>query len=227
MVRVVARRLVWTMVILFAIATITFLLERVVPANPAAFLAGQNAPAETVERIKVQYGLDKPIPVQYVTYVSGLVQGDLGVSFRTRRAVSEDLIQFLPATLELLFVSFAVYVALSLALGIVAAQMRGRLADRSSASRRWSGRHSRLLAGARAPARLLLPSMAADRRSISDPSRPARADHRIPAPRLDAAPRRLAVHERSRPVDPSGGGDRPEPAGRGRSDDPRGLHRAG
>ena len=129
MVRVVARRLVWTMVILFAIATITFMLERVVPANPAAFLAGQNAPAETVERIKVQYGLDKPVPVQYVTYMSGLLHGDLGVSFRTRRAVSEDLIQFLPATLELLFVSFAVYVALSLTLGIMAAQMRGRRAD--------------------------------------------------------------------------------------------------
>jgi len=125
----VARRLVWTLVILFAIATITFVLERVVPANPAAFLAGQDASAETVELIKRQYGLDKPVPVQYVTYMTGLLQGDLGVSFRSRRAVADDLIQFLPATLELLLVSFTVYVALSLLLGIAAAQLRGHWAD--------------------------------------------------------------------------------------------------
>lgn len=125
----VARRLVWTLVILFAIASITFALERVVPADPAAFLAGQNASAETVASIRHQYGLDQPILTQYVTYMSGLLHGDLGVSFRTRRPVMEDLAQFLPATLELLFISFAVYIALSLVLGIVAAQLRGRRAD--------------------------------------------------------------------------------------------------
>lgn len=125
----VARRLAWTLVILFAIASITFALERVVPANPAAFLAGQNATAQTVQLIREEYGLDKPIPEQYVTYMTGLVHGDLGQSFRTRRPVIDDLIQFLPATLELLFVSFAVYVVLSLLLGIFSSQIRGRRGD--------------------------------------------------------------------------------------------------
>lgn len=129
MVGFVIRRVLWTLVILFAIATITFALERVVPADPAAFLAGQNASTETVVRIRAQYGLDQPIPVQYVTYMTGLLHGDLGISIRTRRPVTQDLAQFLPATLELLFVSFAIYIALSLLLGIVAAQLRGRRAD--------------------------------------------------------------------------------------------------
>lgn len=129
MVGFVVRRLLWTIVILFAIATITFTLQRVVPADPAAFLAGQNATAETVQRIRAQYGLDQPIPAQYLTYMTGLIQGDLGISIRTRRPVTEDLAQFLPATLELLLVSFAVYITLSLLLGILAAQLRGRRAD--------------------------------------------------------------------------------------------------
>jgi peptide/nickel transport system permease protein len=117
------------LVILLAIASITFALERVVPANPAAFLAGQNASVDTVARIKHQYGLDQPISVQYVTYMTGLLHGDLGLSFRTRRPVIQDLIQFLPATLELLLVSFIIYIALSIGLGILAAQVRGRRGD--------------------------------------------------------------------------------------------------
>jgi ABC-type dipeptide/oligopeptide/nickel transport system permease component len=125
----VLRRLAWALVILFAVATITFVLARVVPANPAAFLAGQNASAETVARITAQYGLDRPLPEQYANYMGGLVQGDLGDSFRTRRAVTADLAQFLPATLELLLVAVAVYLALSLALGTIAARARSRIAD--------------------------------------------------------------------------------------------------
>lgn len=125
----VAKRLAWTLVIIVAVATITFVLSRVVPANPAAFLAGQNASVETVERIREQYGLDRPLPEQYLNYMAGLFTGDLGDSFRTRRPVVEDLADFLPATLELLIVSFLVYLVLSLALGTLAARARYRWVD--------------------------------------------------------------------------------------------------
>ncbi len=129
MARFILKRLVGTLVIVVAVATITFVLSRVVPANPAAFLAGQNASAETVELIKEQYGLDRPLPEQYVSYMTGLFRGDLGESFRTRRPVIDDLVDFLPATLELLIVSFVVYLLLSLALGTLAARARYRWVD--------------------------------------------------------------------------------------------------
>jgi ABC-type dipeptide/oligopeptide/nickel transport system permease component len=127
--RFVLTRFAWTTVIVAAVATITFVLSRVVPADPAAFLAGQNAPAETVARIRAQYGLDRPLLEQYVAYMTGLIRGDLGESFRTRRPVTADLAEFLPATLELLLVSFAVYLLLSVALGYLAARARAGWPD--------------------------------------------------------------------------------------------------
>ncbi len=129
MARFIAARLAWTALIVVAVATITFVLSRVVPADPAAFLAGQNASAETVARIRAQYGLDRPLLEQYLTYMTGLLRGDLGESFRTRRPVAADLAEFLPATLELLVVSFAVYLVLSLVLGYVAARAQARWTD--------------------------------------------------------------------------------------------------
>lgn len=129
MARFIATRLLWTTLIVVAVATITFVLSRVVPADPAAFLAGQNAPAETIARIRQQYGLDRPVPEQFFAYMAGLLQGNLGESFRTRRPVTTDLAEFLPATLELLLVSFTVYLLLSIALGYLAARARARGID--------------------------------------------------------------------------------------------------
>lgn len=116
-----ARRLVWSLVVLFVLATITFVLARIIPADPAAFLAGQNASPAAVAEIRHEYGLDKPLEVQYVHYMTGLLHGNLGLSIRTRDPVGSDLGSYLPATLELLFASFLVYIAASLVLGIASA----------------------------------------------------------------------------------------------------------
>lgn len=119
------RRVGWAILVLFVVATLTFVLSHVVPADPAAFLAGQNATADTVARIRAEYGLDQPLLIQYLSYLRGLLHGDFGISLRTGRPVSEDLASFLPATLELLFFSFAIYVATSLFLAIIAAKRPG------------------------------------------------------------------------------------------------------
>lgn len=116
-----ARRLVWSLAVLFVLATITFVLARIVPADPAAFLAGQNASPAAIASIRHEYGLDRPLQVQYVHYMTGLLHGNLGLSIRTRDPVGSDLGSYLPATLELLFASFFVYVAASLALGMLSA----------------------------------------------------------------------------------------------------------
>lgn len=120
------RRVAWSVVVLFVLATITFMLARVVPADPAAFLAGQNASAQTVAIVRHEYGLDKPLGVQYRDYMTGLLHGNLGISISTRDTVASDIGTYLPATLELLIASFCVYIALSLFLGVVLAyRVRG------------------------------------------------------------------------------------------------------
>lgn len=125
----IAKRIAWGALVLALVAVTTFYLSRVVPADPAAFLAGQNASEETVARIRAEQGLDDPLPEQFWRYASGLVQGDLGQSIRTRRPVAADMAQFLPATLELLAVSFVLYVALSLALALWAVRRPDGVAD--------------------------------------------------------------------------------------------------
>jgi ABC-type dipeptide/oligopeptide/nickel transport system permease component len=123
------RRVGWALLVLLIVATLTFFLSRVVPADPAAFLAGQNASADTFARIKAEYGLDKPLVVQYASYMAGLAHGDFGLSLRTKRPVATDLASFLPATLELLIFSFVFYLIASLGLAIAAARHPGGRVD--------------------------------------------------------------------------------------------------
>jgi ABC-type dipeptide/oligopeptide/nickel transport system permease component len=122
-------RLAWGSLVLLLVAVLTFFLSRVVPADPAAFLAGQNASAETVARIRAEYGLDRPLAEQFATYVGGLAHFDFGESIRTHRSVAQDLAQFLPATLELLITSFVIYLVLSFYLAVAAARRPGGWID--------------------------------------------------------------------------------------------------
>jgi peptide/nickel transport system permease protein len=123
------KRLGWMIVVLFAITVITFVLARVIPANPAASAAGLGATPEQIAAIAHRMGLDQPLVDQYVTYLTGLLHLDLGTSIQTGASVRTDLGHYLPATLELVLVSFVVYVALAIALGMWAAVTRSRAVD--------------------------------------------------------------------------------------------------
>jgi peptide/nickel transport system permease protein len=115
------RRALWALLVIWAVSLITFTLSRVVPADPAAFVAGLGATRSQIESVRKEMGLDRPLPTQYVSYLRGLAELDLGDSIRTRRGVAADLRHFLPATLELIFIAFGIYVGLSLVLGVLAA----------------------------------------------------------------------------------------------------------
>ncbi|MET3580382.1 peptide/nickel transport system permease protein/dipeptide transport system permease protein [Mesorhizobium robiniae] len=92
---------------------IFFSLQSIIPADPARAIAGPNAPMETVEAMREQLGLDDPAVVQYGHFLFRLVHADLGTSVRTRQPVSDDIREFLPATLELGLVSIALGMGLA------------------------------------------------------------------------------------------------------------------
>lgn len=98
----VLRRLVGLIVVLLAMTAVIFLLRQVIPGDPARSALGPTARAEAVELKRAEMGLDRPLIEQYGRYMRQLVRGDLGESTRTRRAVTIDLGEFLPASAELM-----------------------------------------------------------------------------------------------------------------------------
>lgn len=129
MAQFVVRRLVFAVFVLWGVTVVTFFLARVAPGDPARLIAGPHAGREALANIRTLYGLDQPLVVQYVRYLGGLVQGDLGTSFLTRRPVAVDLAAFLPATLELSAFALLLGAAAGLGLGVLAAVRRGGALD--------------------------------------------------------------------------------------------------
>jgi peptide/nickel transport system permease protein len=80
----IARRLVLLGLMLFGLTCITFTISHIAPGDPARLAAGPDASASMVETIRVEYGLDRPLPIQFGHYLHGVVRGDLGRSLRTR-----------------------------------------------------------------------------------------------------------------------------------------------
>ena len=101
--------------------TLTFVIVRVLPGNPATTIAGPISDPTTIASITKRLGLDKPVHEQYVEYVGNVFTGDLGQSFFTGNAVTEDLLQRVPATLELITISFILVFLIALPLGVISA----------------------------------------------------------------------------------------------------------
>lgn len=114
---------------LAGLVAITFLVSNVAPADPAMLAAGPDATPDMIATIRHEYGLDQPLPVQFLRYVAGLAQGQLGRSVVTGHAVTEDLAIFLPATLELVLLGMAIAVGFGMPLGMWAAVRRDRAVD--------------------------------------------------------------------------------------------------
>jgi len=128
--RYLLRRLLWTLVTLVGVSILTFLLIFAGPTDPARALVGEKATGVSIEHVRQQYGLDKPLHIQYVTYMSHILRGDLGESYYFRRPVAEALLNKLPAT-ALLAVSIMVVACLiGIPLGAIAALKSGTLIDR-------------------------------------------------------------------------------------------------
>ena len=127
--KLILERLLTLVLKLFGMAVILFVVTQVLPADPAAVAAGTNARPEQIEKIRQDLGLDRPFHEQFITYISGLLRGDLGKSLLTRRAVSDDLKLRFPATLELAILAGLVIVVLGVGMGIISAVNAGNGLD--------------------------------------------------------------------------------------------------
>jgi peptide/nickel transport system permease protein len=127
----VVRRLLLIIPVVLGITVTTFLVSHAVPADPIVANLGQRAQEDPsiVGRYRHEWGLDRPLPIQYVVYLGNLVHGDLGVSISTRRPVTEDLKQYFPATVELSIAAVLFALAVGLPLGVAAATRRDRATD--------------------------------------------------------------------------------------------------
>jgi len=114
-----AKSIVGAIVVLLMMSFIVFVLQSVIPADPARAIAGPNAPPETVETVRKELGMDDPAVIQYGRFLSRLAHADLGTSVRTRRPVSDDIRQYIPATLELGLASIALGVVLALFMAVL------------------------------------------------------------------------------------------------------------
>lgn len=127
----IATRLVSTVVVLIGVSIVIFTMIRMVPGDIVDVLYGGEAQLteETRLALRAQYGLDQPLPVQYLNWASHVVQGDLGRSLRTRELVTVELQRRLPVTLELALLSLLFAVTLAIPLAILSAIRRNSAAD--------------------------------------------------------------------------------------------------
>jgi peptide/nickel transport system permease protein len=125
----VVRRLALLVPTLFGVSVIGFLLAYLLPGNPALVKAGPMATPQYVAEMKHKMGLDQPLYVQYGRYMTGLLHGDLGESSSTGRPVLTDLMQRLPATLELTVASLLLALLLGVPMGVVCAIHRDTIID--------------------------------------------------------------------------------------------------
>ena len=130
MITYLAKRMAASALILIGVTVVTFALAFLMPADPVRQIAGRNATPETVESIRHQLGLDRPVPMQYATYLGHLAQGDLGHSYIQKTDVGQLIMSRLPATLLLMLGAIFFELAIGIPLGTFAAARRGK-ADRA------------------------------------------------------------------------------------------------
>ena len=125
----IIRRITGAIFVLIGVSIITFALARVVPSNAAALYIGPRARPAEIARVEEELGLNKPLPVQYAVYMRDVVKGDLGISIGSKRPVTQELTERLPATLELLFAGMFIAIAFGIPLGVISASHQGKGSD--------------------------------------------------------------------------------------------------
>jgi peptide/nickel transport system permease protein len=137
--RYIVRRLLWVVVVLLVVTSITYVVFFVMPStDPAVTFAGKNPTPEQIEEVRRNFGLDKPVPVQYLTFIKHVFLGDqygwpgLGFSYSTRSPVKDQFYGRVLVTAQLAFGAALVWLAIGIPIGILSAIKRRTLTDRLS-----------------------------------------------------------------------------------------------
>ena len=129
MVPFVARRILTALPTLLIVTLMVFAIQRALPGDPARILAGEQQDPEVIAFIRAKYRLDDPVPVQYVAWLSQVLQGNLGTSIRTNQSVLSLIGSKLPVTIELALLSMLVAVVIAIPAGVISATKKGTLFD--------------------------------------------------------------------------------------------------
>lgn len=129
----IGKRLVYLVVMLFGVATLVFILTKMIPGDPTVANLSQRAlnDPEIVAAYRAKYGLDQPLPVQYILYMKNLLQFDLGTSMRTNKPVLSELARCYPATIELALFAIVIAAILGVLFGIISAIRRNSILDQT------------------------------------------------------------------------------------------------
>jgi len=125
------RRIVWTIPTLIGALIVIFFLTQAVPGNAALARVGLSVDPETIAAVKASMGIDQPVYVQFGMYLQNLLEGDLGHSWKTGNAVTFDLAQRIPATIELALITLVLTVPFAVLLGVIAATWAGTWIDKA------------------------------------------------------------------------------------------------
>jgi peptide/nickel transport system permease protein len=130
--RYVLRRIGLLVPVVLGVVTVVFLIVHLIPGDPVEIMLGEQARAVDREALRHEMGLDRPIHLQYVAFLKGLVRGDLGHSLHTKQPVLTSIASRLPATIELAAAAMAVALLLAIPLGLLAAYKKDSLVDQGS-----------------------------------------------------------------------------------------------
>jgi peptide/nickel transport system permease protein len=129
----IIRRFIQSFIVLILVSIIVFLALRLLPGDPIRLIVtsseAQSYTEEQIAQLRHQFGLDRPLPVQYVSWVGGLFQGDMGVSIFTRTPVKDEIFRRLPITFHLGVITFCIGLLIGIPVGIISAIRRGKWLD--------------------------------------------------------------------------------------------------
>ncbi len=129
MTKYIVKRLLQSILVLFGVSIVVFLIMRVFSSDPAAVVLGEHATPESMEAWREANGLNDPIVTQYFNFLFGALHGDLGTSYYTHKAVTDEIFSRFPATVELALVAIIIASIVGIVLGVIASTHRGKAID--------------------------------------------------------------------------------------------------
>ena len=129
MFKYIIRRILWMIPTLWFIVSVVFFAMHLLPGDPAIAILGEYATAEALEHLREQLGLNRPLILQYLSFLGRLVQGDLGISLTNNKPVTQLILRMLPYSIELSLSAILISIVIGIPIGIVSALKRNKLID--------------------------------------------------------------------------------------------------